>query len=139
MIIILKKILDLPKSKSQTLIASHSFFLFSVFDSVPIPYPKREYIVDDDSSTVTKTEPTMMLKAEASSVTLTQQQHSLVQTAQAQQVNSFQALPLPLRFVLDEINAAAIGSRPTTRKENTHKWWLHQWQCSLKSRLSSKS
>ncbi|CAF5160852.1 unnamed protein product, partial [Rotaria magnacalcarata] len=52
-----------------------------VFEGQPIPYPKREFITDDDSSDVTgahvsKIESTIMVKTEASSVVLTQQQTS---------------------------------------------------------------
>lgn len=92
--------------------------LCSVFDSVPIPYPKREFITDDDNSDATgnahvpKTEPAGVVKTESSSVILPQQQpshithsqqqpnvhikqqpqqqqHNIVQQTQAQQVNSF--------------------------------------------------
>lgn len=92
MIIILKKILDLPKSKLNYFISiCHSFFnLFSVFDSVLIPYPKREFITDEQSdgnnTHLTKTESTLMPKTDASSVALTQQ-HNLVQQAHSQQVD----------------------------------------------------
>jgi hypothetical protein len=103
MIIISKKILDLPKSKSKYFIFKfNSFFdLLSVFDSVPIPYPKREFITDEQSDTtnthMTKTESTIMVKTEASSVALTQQQqqqqqHNLVQQAHSQQVDYRQTI-----------------------------------------------
>jgi hypothetical protein len=91
MILILKKILDLQKSKSDILsYISIIFHLFSVFDSVQIPYPKREFITDDESTDTTnahvsKTEPTVVVKTEASSVVLTQQQPSHVTHSQPQQ------------------------------------------------------
>ena len=56
------------------------FFFKSVFDSVPIPYPKREFITDDDNSDaaggahISKTEPAVVIKTEAPSVVLNQQQ-----------------------------------------------------------------
>ncbi|CAF0823207.1 unnamed protein product [Rotaria sp. Silwood1] len=60
-----------------------------VFDSLPIPYPKRDFITDDDSSDVTgahvsKTESTIMVKTEASSVLITQQQASHLNHSQQQ-------------------------------------------------------
>ncbi|CAF3604004.1 unnamed protein product [Rotaria socialis] len=52
-----------------------------VFECQPIPYPKREFIADDDPPDVTgahisKIESTIMVKTDASSVVLTQQQTS---------------------------------------------------------------
>jgi hypothetical protein len=69
------------------------FFRFSVFDSVQIPYPKREFIADDESTDggtrVAKTEPTTMVKTESSTGVLTQQSshvsHSQQQLTTAQQ------------------------------------------------------
>ncbi|CAF5206993.1 unnamed protein product, partial [Rotaria magnacalcarata] len=62
-----------------------------VFDSTPIPYPKREFITDDDNSDaaahVSKTEPAVVVKTEASSVLLTQQQSSHVTHSQQQPPN----------------------------------------------------
>ena len=68
----------------------YQFFLFSVFDSVPIPYPKREFITEDDNSDtaggahVSKTEPAVVVKTESSSVILNQQQPSHVAHSQQQ-------------------------------------------------------
>ncbi len=63
-------------------------FQLSVFDSVQIPYPKREFITEDESSDagtrVAKTEPTVIVKTEASSVVLTQQHTSHVTHSQQQ-------------------------------------------------------
>lgn len=61
----------------------------SVFDSAPIPYPKREFITEDESSDaagahVSKTEPTLPVKTDSSSVVLTQQQASHINHSQQQ-------------------------------------------------------
>ncbi|UJR21449.1 hypothetical protein I4U23_024535 [Adineta vaga] len=51
-----------------------------VFDSVPIPYPKREFMVDDDNADATvhatKTGSTVTMRTDGSSAILTQQQQS---------------------------------------------------------------
>jgi hypothetical protein len=92
MIIISKMILDLPTSKSSNFISIfNSFFdLLSIFDSLAIPYPKREFITDEQTDTnntqMAKTESTLMVKTEASSVNLNQQ-HNLVQQNHSQQVD----------------------------------------------------
>jgi len=61
-----------------------------VFDSAPIPYPKREFISEDETSDaagahVSKTEPTLPVKTDSSSVVLTQQQSTQQQQTTAQQ------------------------------------------------------
>ena len=102
-----KKSLDRPTSNSSTRArGKHHYPLFSVFDSVAIPYPKREFIVEDDASDTgtaagthaIKTESTAQIKTEASSVLHNQQQqqhghikqelnnNSSVQQSQAHQV-----------------------------------------------------
>jgi len=61
-----------------------------LFDSIPIPYPKREFITDDDSSDtaggahVSKTEPAVVVKTESSSVILNQQQSTHAAHSQQQ-------------------------------------------------------
>lgn len=64
---------------------------FSVFDSVPIPYPKREFITDDDNADtnanahVSKTEPPVVVKTESSSGLLPQQQQQASHVTHSQQ------------------------------------------------------
>jgi len=78
-------------SKTKNFLLFYPFVLFSVFDSVPIPYPKREFITDDDNADTTggahvaKTEPTVVVKTEPSSGLLNQQQSSHVTHTQQQQ------------------------------------------------------
>ena len=107
-------------------------YLCSVFDSVPIPYPKREFITDDDNSDATgnahvpKTEPAGVVKTESSSVILPQQQpshithsqqqpnvhikqqpqqqHNIVQQTQAQQVNSHANIRMILEYSIFRLN-----------------------------------
>jgi hypothetical protein len=75
----------------KSIVLAYSFFFSSsVFDSVQIPYPKREFITDDESSDaagahVAKTEPANIVKTEASSVLHTQQQSAHVNHSQQQQ------------------------------------------------------
>ncbi|CAF0723006.1 unnamed protein product [Adineta ricciae] len=70
-----------------------------VFDSVPIPYPKREFMLDDDNNDTnahaTKTESTTTVKTEASSAILTQQQqqqqnNNIIQQTHTQQMKLIQ-------------------------------------------------
>lgn len=76
----------------------NSLCFFSVFDSVAIPYPKREFLTDDDNADaaaghVTKTEPVVPVKTESSSTLLTQQQQQQAQVAsQVQQMQQQQSL-----------------------------------------------
>lgn len=70
---------------------------FSVFDSVAIPYPKREFLTDDDNADaaaghVTKTEPVVPVKTESSSTLLTQQQQQAQVASQVQQMQQQQSL-----------------------------------------------
>ena len=64
------------------------FSLFSVFDNVPIPYPKREFIVDEDSvdtgagAHTIKTEPATIVKTEPASAMHSQQQQTLAHIKQ---------------------------------------------------------
>lgn len=62
--------------------------LFSVFDNVSIPYPARDFIADDDSADktatahVTKTESTVMIKTEGSSMHHSTQQATMAHLKQ---------------------------------------------------------
>jgi len=70
-----------------------------VFDSVQIPYPKRDFIADEESTDTTnahvsKTESTVMVKTEASSVVQqnlhVKQQNNIVQQTHPQQMKLIQ-------------------------------------------------
>ncbi|CAF4019707.1 unnamed protein product [Rotaria sp. Silwood2] len=94
---LLTRLLTIDPTKRLSALEAMNDFYFKedprptddVFDSHPIPYPKRDFITDDDSSEVTgahvsKTESTIMVKTEASSVVLTQQQASHLNHSQQQ-------------------------------------------------------
>ena len=121
MILISKKNLGRLTSKIHRVFFwnnSLALFVSSVFDSLPIPYPKRDYINEDDSSTVIKPEPVMTIKSEASSVLLNQQQHNLAQSGHSQQVISasmiFRSLYLSLQMKL--IQQQSMSGQPPEKK-----------------------
>ncbi len=97
--------------------------MFSVFDSVPIPYPKREFITDDDNSDtaggahVSKTEPAVVVKTEASSVILNQQQSSHLTHSQQQTNVHIKQQPQQHNNIVQSTNAQQVKIQNKKREK----------------------